>query len=101
MERAMQSRNHEYVPPPSIPSQGAHERVRQALPAWASLNDEYVFKVLQNGLKLNWVQGFNPTNPNSSFRPKRTFNKPDLPPEVASLVREMLLDGSISEVEQS
>ena len=79
---------------------GAHARVRARLATWQALDDAYVSKVVQHGLRLPWVGGFDPLFPSKNFfGPRPTFNMPDLPSQVSLLIKDMVLDGSITEVD--
>ena len=52
---AVPALKHPWFPP--------HLRVQKACHHWASLNDPYITKVVSEGLKLDWIEGFTPENP--------------------------------------
>lgn len=89
----MPSKAYPYSPPAA-----AHQRVQQAAVHWAQFRDKYVLSVIQQGLKLHWVEGFDPLHPATDFRPRFAIKNPPLPPEVKALIEEMVADGSLLEI---
>ena len=46
-----------------------HLRMQKALPEWKKLGDQYVSQVVEGGLKLDWIEEFDPENPSAEFAP--------------------------------
>ena len=86
------------VPEVAYPYLPSHSRVQASLSEWKRFRDAYVSQVIQHGLYLDWVEGFNPSRPDPAFSPRPMFCNAVLPPEVDVLVEEMVHDGTVLEI---
>lgn len=81
---------------PEVPP---HARVLSRADRWAQLNDPYVARVAQRGLLLDWLEGFQPLDPDPKFCPPWWSSSPDLPPEIGKLVQQWVKAGVVIEVQ--
>lgn len=77
----------------TIPPQ---KRVLQAAASWASLGDTYISRVVTEGLKLDWVEGFDPLNPVRSFSPRWEYPQDNQPEAVKDIIAKWLKGGIIT-----
>ena len=59
-----------------------HERILRCADNWGKLGDSYVAAIAKTGLLLDWIDGFQPTNPQKDFAPAWWESSPNLPPQV-------------------
>ena len=57
------------VPPLLHPQLPPPERIQKARENWFKLGDAYINRVVTEGLKLEWIEGFNPEDLDVSFPP--------------------------------
>ena len=76
-----------------------HIHVQHNAANWQILGDAYLCQIANQGLLLDWIEGFDPENPLPEFRPQWWESRADrLPPTVATIVHDWLVQGVIKEV---
>ena len=73
-----------------------HLRVQKALPEWKKLGDQYVSQVVEGGLKLDWIEEFDPENPSAEFAPPWKYPQPEQPPAVAKIIQTWVTQGLLT-----
>jgi hypothetical protein len=86
------------VPVVAYASEPPHRRVQLSSAKWRSLGDRYVAQVAAEGLKLDWIEGFNPYNISEAFRPKWCVTQPHVSHQVENTIQKWLLEGVITEI---
>jgi hypothetical protein len=76
-----------------------HTRILKSAPQWAKLGDKYVAQVAAQGLKLDWIDGFDPYNISEAFRPKWCVTQPRLAPQAENTIKQWLLEGIVTEID--
>jgi hypothetical protein len=87
------------VPPVRFAGLPPHTRVLKCAPAWSQLGDRYVAQVADQGLKLDWIDGFDPYNISEAFRPKWCVTQPRLAAQAENTIKQWLLEGIITEID--
>ena len=87
-----------HVPQLEHPHLAPHLRVQKAAHHWHLFQDTYVSRVVSEGLKLDWIDGFNPEWPDPTFCPVWEYPKERQPPEVQNIIHQWLLQGLLTEI---
>ena len=74
------------------------QRVHLALTEWIKLQDPYLANIVAEGLKLDWVEYFDPENPDKRMSPGWQYAQEELPPEVDEIIDTWLKQGILTVV---